>query len=140
MAMQDRMQPVPRFRPSGSSGPRPANGREWQAVRAWKLLGRRRVVAFLRAALPAEESGRGGPLAVELINGDLDEGRGLEEIFLTGEDLGFRLGAKEAGEDEFEISFGCQAGPTAGDGGRWRVLFDESGRVVECEQVGYWLS
>lgn len=33
-------------------------------------------------------------------------------------------------DSSFEISFGCQAGPTSGDGGSWHVEFDDHGHVV----------
>jgi len=77
-----------------------------------------RLIAFFRAI-----RGKTRVLAIKLINDDLDQGKRLNEIFYTGEDYGFHLSGKRRSESRYEISFRCLAGPLAGDGGSWEILF-----------------
>ena len=93
--------------------------REQDVAAARHLLTDERLLTFLRSVRDS-----GHVFAVKLINADLDEGQDLDSIFYTGEEYGFSLSVKQISEAEFQISFGCQAGPAAGDGGRWLVSFD----------------
>ena len=78
-----------------------------------------RLISFLRAA----NSGACGVRAIELACQALDEGLSLDELFYDGDIYGYSLCIDVEGTDKYTIEFGCQAGPTAGDGGEWSVLF-----------------
>jgi len=110
------------------------NYRELEARRAFDRLGPIRVRAFLDA-IQIE----GGCLAIALVGEQLAEGATPEAIFFDGEKYGFSLNVKGRGR-KFRISFGCVAGPMAGDGGEWEVEFDRDGRVVRCEGDTIWRS
>jgi hypothetical protein len=43
-------------------------------------------------------------------------------------------------DSAFRISFGCQAGPLAGDGGEWEVVFDNRGNVCSLSGGHSWIS
>jgi len=110
------------------------NGREERFVRSVRRIGPARIVSFLRAV-------RGtGCTAVQLINEELDDGKTLESVFVTGDQFGYSLSVKRLDEGAFLISFGCQAGPLAGDGGEWEVRFDENGAVMSTEPGTFWVS
>lgn len=81
----------------------------------------------------------GGVLAARLINDQLDQGESLDEIFYTGDGYGFSLDVKRQKGSSFAISFGCQAGPTSGDGGNWNVEFDDRGHVVSLQGGLSWI-
>jgi len=98
----------------------PANSREKSVRAARKKISDERLIAFLRAA--REESQ--GVLAVELACDNLDKGKSLDELFYDGDVYGYSLWVQSRGEDTYKIAFSCQAGPTAGDGGEWEVVFD----------------
>jgi hypothetical protein len=53
--------------------------------RDYTLLGDLRLLQFLRVTVG---SGKDRPLACELINEELDEGRSLDDVFYTGDDDG----------------------------------------------------
>lgn len=93
-----------------------------------------RLVAFLRAV-------RDEPavFAVQLINEDLDRARNLDAIFGDSEEpYGYGLEVRRRGDD-YEIDFGCQAGPMAGDGGTWLIAFaGETVATATC--VSRWIS
>jgi len=121
--------------------PMPANARE-RAVRASrKLLTDAQLTTFFRA-IRAEF---GTPdvafriLAVQLINEALDQGNDLDHIFFTGKKFGYQLSVKELSENAFEVTFGCQVGGTAGDGGRWKVVFDRD-TVLSAEIQDLWIN
>ena len=102
--------------------------------KARRVISDERLIAFLRAA-----RGDDSVLAITVVNKQLDEGASLDEIFFTGEREGYQLSAARMAESTFEISFGCQAGPLAGDGGEWRVVF--VGDAVQAFLGGtYWMS
>ncbi len=61
----------------------------------------------------------------------MDECKCLDEIFHTGREYGFLLAVDECEDGAFEITFGFDAPPTAGDGGTWRVLQDQWGQQVQ---------
>lgn len=115
--------------------------RERQAVAARKLLGDSRIVAFLRA-VGAET----GILAVNLAIRDLDEGASLDAMFRPAEGdtlfdaigaIGYTLRAKRRPDGSFTIAFGYVAGPLAGDGAHWRVMFREDD-VESVEEESRW--
>jgi hypothetical protein len=110
-------------------------GRENRGAAARKCLGDKRLEAFLRACRRTT-----GVLACELINEELDQGETLDSIFYTQDNHGYELAVRKCGEDEFDISFGCLAGPLMGDGGRWVVQFDSDDRVKQMEEKDHWIS
>ena len=111
------------------------SGREKRGKAARKLLGDRRLEAFLRAC-----RGTTCILACRHINEELDQGETLDSIFNTQDDYGYELAVRKCGEDEFKIDFGCLAGPLMGDGGLWVVRFDSNDQIKEIELVGDWVS
>jgi hypothetical protein len=98
----------------------PTNSREKSVRAARKKISDERLIACLRAA--REESQ--GVFAVELACDNLDKCKSLDELFYTGDIYGYSLRVQPRGEDKYKIEFSCQAGPTAGDGGEWDVVFD----------------
>ena len=111
------------------------NSRERAAARALLLLGSDRFIGFARAIRESAHC-----LAVQLMNEGLDEGRGVDGLFFTGEEFGYQLSVTRLAHLEFRIEFGCQAGPLAGDGGEWDVLFDAEGSVSRVTGGGSWIS
>lgn len=96
-----------------------------------------RIINFLRY-LNKEDK---GILAIKLINGELDKGVDLDLILKKdAKGFGYSLRAIKISEDKYKIEFGCQAGPLAGDGGEWEVIFDGSDNVIECGIVETWES
>ncbi|MEI8255238.1 MAG: hypothetical protein WCJ30_06140 [Deltaproteobacteria bacterium] len=93
--------------------------REREVERARVLLGDARVRALLGALRDNTSL-----LACKLVTDDIDAGRGLDEIFYTGRDMGFQLVASQVGADEYRVEFGCLADPESGDGRAWTVRFD----------------
>jgi hypothetical protein len=112
-----------------------SNQRELEARRSLDLLGLERFNNFV-------ESVRGltDPMAVRLFVGGLDAGESIEDLFFTGEELGYELSAKKLGTSRYRIAFGCVAGPLAGDGGQWEALFNDEGAVVEVSSVSLWMA
>jgi hypothetical protein len=108
--------------------------REKRARQALKLLGHDRCTAFIRAIREDRHC-----IAVKLLNEQLDAGTDLDTIFFTGEEFGFQLSAAPIGPDRFRIEFSCRAGPLAGDGGAWDVLFDADGSASEATGVDEWI-
>jgi hypothetical protein len=113
------------------------NTREQQVKESRGIFCDQRAVAFFRG-VRATGSAK-DCLAVTLINEELDTGVDLDTIFYTGEPYGYSLEVSEKGPDLFRISFGCQAGPEAGDGGSWSVRF-EGDAVVSIEPDAFWIS
>mgnify|MGYP001557520860 CR=1 FL=1 len=103
---------------------------------AMKRLGPGGAEAFLRAALVDSA----GILALQLVNDALDRGEPLDTVLLEGDRHGYWLEAHELEPRRFEVKFGCQPGPMAGDGGKWIVEFDRSGAVVGCHGTDMWIS
>ncbi len=103
---------------------------------AIKRLGPGGAEAFLRAALVASAD----ILAVKLINDALDRGESLDTVLLEGDRHGYWLEVHELEPRRFEVKFGCQPGPMAGDGGTWIVTFDRSRAVIECQGTEMWMS
>lgn len=109
------------------------NERECRVCAARMKISDERLIAFFRAI-----RGKTRVLAIKLINDHLDEGKRLDEIFYTGKDYGFHLSVKQRSESRYEISFGCIAGPLAGDGGSWEVLFDGD-TVRSVNNTDFWI-
>jgi hypothetical protein len=112
-----------------------ANSRERAVTRALRLLGRERFVSFVRAIRQGSNC-----VAVQLVNEELDEGSGVDGLFFTGDESGYQLSVTRIATLEFRIEFGCQAGPLAGDGGEWDVLFDVEGSVSRVTGGASWIS
>jgi hypothetical protein len=111
------------------------SSREKAVRRARRIITDQQLLEFFRTI--RNES---GILAVELICDHLEEGLSLDAIFYTGEDDGFSLSVKARGKTNFKITFGCLAGPEAGDGGEWHVAFDDLGHIVSVKNGGFWLN
>lgn len=111
------------------------NSREQNAAAARKRLDDARLIAFFRHVV--EEARL---TAVRLINESLDEGLTLDDIFYDGEENGYTLDVERRSDLEFVIEFGCVAGPTAGDGGKWEVEYDQEGNVVRAEPGDMWVA
>jgi hypothetical protein len=94
--------------------------REQQVHDARQIISDGRLLAFFRAANRMQAR---GVFAVELIGDALDRGETLDAIFYDGEDFGYLLSAEQTSGSTYRIEFGCQAGPSAGDGGEWEVSF-----------------
>ena len=113
---------------------RPLNSREQGVRTARELISDDRLTAFFRAI-------RGGDdiLAVKLINEHLDRGERMDALFYTSDEYGYLLSVVQKSDSILDISFGCQAGPLAGDGGNWQVSF--RGNVVLSVNGGTsWIS
>jgi len=80
-----------------------------------------------------------GVLAGVLINERLDAGDDLDAIFYDGEEFGYRSFATRVSKAVFQITFGCAAGPLAGDGGECDVAFDPAGRVASIDAGRFWI-
>ena len=113
------------------------NTREQQIKKSRRLMCDQRAVAFFRAVRATGSAEN--CLAVTLINEELDKDVDLDTIFYTREPYGYSLEVSEEGPDLFHISFGCQAGPEAGDGGSWSVKFDGD-KVVSIASDTFWIS
>ena len=111
------------------------NSRERTAEEARTVLGDERFLAFLHSA---NEGLR--VQAVKFILEALESGDSLDAIFYDGEDWGFRLDVDQLEEFRFSIEFGCEAGPTAGDGAAWAVEYDSQGDVVRCDISDVWMA
>jgi len=97
-----------------------SNSRERAIHAARKKISDTRLIAFLRAARKTSS----GVLAVSLACDAFDEGKSLDDLFYDGDIYGYSLRVMLQDEDTYRIEFGCQAGPTAGDGGTWTVAFE----------------
>jgi hypothetical protein len=98
--------------------------REKEAAKARLELGDDRLLRFLQATLDprfASKVMRWGVSGCEHIKEELAKGKGLDEIFYTGDKYGFILDAKRLGDRKYRVEFGCEAGPLAGDGAVWLV-------------------
>ena len=111
------------------------NNREQSVNAARALIPDGLLVEFFRAIRSHNDV-----LAAKLINQRLDDGQTLDQIFYTGEDYGFLLSIERLPNSAFGISFSCLAGPLAGDGGEWQVVFDNSGKVRSISGGLLWVS
>ncbi|MBK9177632.1 MAG: hypothetical protein IPM46_15145 [Flavobacteriales bacterium] len=107
-------------------------------------MGDKRVVAFLRAAAAGQPL-TWGIKALRMAMDQLDHGGTPRTFFWPWrgsptEGSGFYLMARRTGTDMYRIEFGCVAGPTAGDGGEWDVIFDVRHRVRRIDLISAWVS
>ena len=109
--------------------------REQTVVAARAMLGDARLLAFLRRCRSNAHI-----FACTLINRELDGGRCLDAIFYTNDRFGYLLSVKETGPNTFDVAFGCQAAPLAGDGAEWAVSFTPDGAVAEDTMRSQWIS
>jgi hypothetical protein len=110
------------------------NTRERQVRAARQLISDAQLIAFLRSVRRNSSL-----LAVELINEDLDNGESLDEIFYTRNEYDYLLSVRKLPAFGLLISFGCQAGPTEGDGGEWQVSF-VGDLVNSVKAESFWIS
>ncbi len=106
---------------------------------ARRRLGDVRLLAFLRWSLTSME-GPFGITACSLVNQELDAGATLAELFITNEDSGFCLEVRRLRPNTFRIDFGCMAGPLAGDGATWEIVFTPEKTVESGTQTDAWVS
>lgn len=111
------------------------NSREKEIRKSRRLLSDERLSAFIKAV-----KNDTGILAVKLINNLLDSGQTHDEIFYTGSiNSGFILNVQRISDNEFIIEFGCSAGYLAGDGGRWKVIYNGD-EVKSAAAESQWIS
>lgn len=96
------------------------NKKEKRIYRARKKLGDDLLADFFRVMGENPDI-----LAIKLMNDALDEDRSFDEIFYNGDIYGFFLSAKDIDEQTIELEFGFQAGPLAGDGNTYHLVFAE---------------
>jgi hypothetical protein len=111
------------------------NSREKNVARARMQLDDARLIAFLRHV------GENAHIsAVGMILESIDEAQTLDDIFYDGDDFGYTLDVERRSDLEFVIAFGCLAGPTAGDGAKWEVKYDEARNVLRAEPGDMWIA
>ncbi len=116
---------------------------ERRTLAARRLMGDKRVVAFLRAAA-AGQAPTWGIAALRMAMDQLDQGGSPRRLFWPWrgsptKGSGFFLKARRIGTDSYRIEFGCVAGPTVGDGGEWDVIFDAGHRVRRIDLILAWV-
>lgn len=114
------------------------NEREVGIRQARTEIGDVRLIVFLQTA-----DVRHGDhvLALRLIQGHCasETSESLDAVFYDGDIYGYSLAAERLSDSKFRIDFGCQAGPTAGDGGNWLVDFNgDAVRLIDAES--FWIS
>jgi len=97
--------------------------------RARKLISDDQLKSFFKAVDEDMKTGEYQVIAIGGILGRLYGGQNLDSIFYKFDLYGYSLSVSKKSEKCFGISFGCQAGPLAGDGGNWVVCFDDKGKV-----------
>lgn len=120
------------------------NASERRTLAARRLLGDKRVVAFLRAA-DAGQPRQWGIAALRMAHDHLNHSGTPRTLFwpwrgTPTKGSGYFLTVRRSGPDQFRIEFGCVAGPHAGDGGEWDVVFDARHRVKRIDQLSSWVS
>ena len=102
-----------------------------------KYITNERIINFLRYIRDHE----GIIVSDSLIGDELDEWKSLSEMFKKNKDgYGYFISVKKISYNTYNIEFGCQVGPTTGDGGDWVVSFDEKNNIVKCSSEGIWTS
>ncbi len=125
----------------GSSWWPPALRHLWSRLRSlparlrYRGLSDEQLIAFFRAA-----NKQNYVLAVRLFNEELDQHRSLKELLSADANNGFFLSVESVSGSCYRITFGCQVGPTTGDGGTWEIVFDDLGHPASVECVGQWIS
>ena len=109
--------------------------REREIAKARRVLGDDRLLVFLRGCREP-----GCPRACGFVNDQIEKGEGLDSIFYTGDPFGYRLAVAEVSPNTFRVDFGYQAGPEAGDGGRWIVTFNSDGSIESSTLGEMWIS
>ena len=119
--------------------------REIAAARA--LLGDKRLVAFLKAALGKPKPRVHVTSASRIACKTLARDPSLDALFapwvmpeLGKFRSGFDLTASAQPDGRYLVCFGCNAGGNCGDGGEWLVDFTPTGRVRSIEQLSYWIA
>lgn len=108
--------------------------REEDIRQARKQISDTKLLAFIRSVRNSNTH------ATRLLNEQLDNGASLDHIFYTGQKEGYCLSIRQTSPMAYSISLGCVAGPCAGDGGDWDVVFDESGAVSKVTGGASWIS
>ena len=99
------------------------------------LLSETRFLAFLDSDFPGSI-----PNAIELAKAALQSGVHLQDLFSRDDGLEFSATAVSShSPDTFTIDFGCTAGPEAGDGGSWEVVF-RGDQVISITERLRWIS
>jgi hypothetical protein len=107
--------------------------RERSVRAARKLLSDQRLASFFHAIRDS------GVSAAAFMGRHLDGGESLDDIFYTGNEFGYTLSVRRRSGASFDITFGYQAAPLAGDGGEWCVSFDGD-RVRSLHAGSEWIS
>jgi hypothetical protein len=75
--------------------------------------------------------------SIRYVHEHLDRGETLDEIFKEGSD-NFYFDSEQIPTKSpyqiYTIHFGSHSGGLLVDGGRWKVLFDDDGNVVDCKK------
>ena len=79
-------------------------------------------------------------LACTLVNQHLDAGRTLDDLFGSKSPNSYQLKTDILAAHTYLIEFGCHAGPEAGDGGTWEVVFTKEGDVEGGKLTSHWVS
>ena len=103
------------------------------------LLGSKRLRSFLRWSVQTMDEEDEMPACTLAIQ-ELKAQRPLADLFSDGSPHGFSLRIEKVCINTFRIEFGCQAGPAAGNGGQWEVVFTRAGEVAAGRLVSRWLT
>ena len=103
------------------------------------LLGTKRLRSFLRWSVQTMDEEDEMPACTLAIQ-ELKAQRPLADLFSDGSPHGFSLRIEKVCINTFRIEFGCQAGPAAGNGGQWEVVFTRAGEVAAGRLVSRWLT
>jgi hypothetical protein len=100
-------------------------------VEGLAILGMRTFTNFLRIVSKTTHC-----YAVSFINNEIRKGVPLQEIFAHSPGGGgYYLDVRKVSEIKYQVTFGYQAGPLAGDGGIWEVIVDRHGDIVSVVNI-----
>jgi len=106
------------------------DGTSFGYVPGCTLLGREKIIAFLRAAHDAPSLSR--CLAVTLALEGIESGESIEELFGPGSTSCYSLSVAPLPSGEYRVRFSCVVSPDSGDGGEWMVSFaGDAVRAIE---------
>lgn len=126
---------------NNSGTPARATQREISIYESRKKISDRRLITFFRSISTKIDIGnQRNIIAVSSVNKNLDSGLMLNEMFYTKNEYGYSLLISKQSDYLFEIEFGCCVGPTAGDGGKWSVAFNEEDGVESLSGGMTWIS
>jgi hypothetical protein len=121
------------------------NYREKQAKHALDILGRERFITFIYSLGQDQVCS-----AIISMNEDLESGHTVDNLFFTGEELGYALSVRKLGPDHFRIKFGGLFRPAVydddsfsgriGDGGVWEVRFEPDGQGIHINPEELWMT